>query len=251
MNILVFDTETTSLDKPFCYNLGYTIIDLESHEMLLKKDFVVEQIWHNLALFQSAYYAEKRPLYINRMKAQKVKMTKYGHIMRAMRADIKEYNIEYAYAYNSGFDERVFDFNCDWYKVANPLDTVKVIDIRPIAVNTFGTTKDYKKMCEDLELFTDTGNYSTTAEAIFRYVSQNYDFEEEHTALNDSIIEGEILIQCYKKGIDITQEQKCARSLVRKQKKTLVIIKNGEVLAEYDCSGYTLYKKSNSIRLKD
>ena len=44
MNILVFDTETAgSLNKPFCYNIGYVIANTDTKEILLKKDFVVEQ----------------------------------------------------------------------------------------------------------------------------------------------------------------------------------------------------------------
>ena len=40
MNIMIFDTETTSLDKPFCYNIGYTIVDTDSYCMLVERDFV-------------------------------------------------------------------------------------------------------------------------------------------------------------------------------------------------------------------
>ena len=34
MNICVFDTETTSINKPFCYNVGYTIVNSEKWEHL-------------------------------------------------------------------------------------------------------------------------------------------------------------------------------------------------------------------------
>ena len=54
MKICVFDTETTSLDKPFCYNIGYVIIDSESWATLCRRSYVVEQVWHNLPLFSSA-----------------------------------------------------------------------------------------------------------------------------------------------------------------------------------------------------
>ena len=57
MNIMVFDTETTNLEKPFCYNIGYVIMDTESREVRAKRDFVVEQVWHNPMLFTTAYYA--------------------------------------------------------------------------------------------------------------------------------------------------------------------------------------------------
>ena len=30
-NVMVFDTETTGVgEKPFCYNVGYTVIDVET-----------------------------------------------------------------------------------------------------------------------------------------------------------------------------------------------------------------------------
>ena len=76
MNIVIFDTETTSLEKPFCYNIGY-VIGNEHGETLLKHDFVVEQIWHNLPLFSSAYYADKRALYIDAMRARLAVLDKF------------------------------------------------------------------------------------------------------------------------------------------------------------------------------
>ena len=91
MNFVVFDTETTSLDKPFCYNIGYVIMN-DSGMKLVKKDFVVEQIWHNLPLFSTAYYAEKRPIYVKAMKARKTVMDKFGYICREMIRDFEKYD---------------------------------------------------------------------------------------------------------------------------------------------------------------
>ena len=77
MNIVVFDTETTDLKKPFCYNVGYLIADSDSREILLRREFCAEQTWSNLQLFQSAYYADKRPIYINRMRQRKIVLDKW------------------------------------------------------------------------------------------------------------------------------------------------------------------------------
>ena len=71
MNIVVFDTENIGLNKPWAYNIGYVIYDTETGEILEEKDFVVEQIWHNVPLFETAYYADKRPLYVRRMRGKK------------------------------------------------------------------------------------------------------------------------------------------------------------------------------------
>ena len=113
MNICVFDTETTSLDKPFCYNIGYVIIDSDNWETLVRRSYVVEQVWHNLPLFSTAYYASKRPLYVAAMRARNTIMDKFGYICRQMSRDFLQYNVDTAFAYNSPFDEKVFEFNCD------------------------------------------------------------------------------------------------------------------------------------------
>ena len=44
MNIIVFDTETVNLEKPFVYNIGYVIYNTDTAEILATKDFVVEQV---------------------------------------------------------------------------------------------------------------------------------------------------------------------------------------------------------------
>ena len=105
MNIVIFDTETTSLDKPFCYNIGYIIINAETSERVLAHDFVCEQVWHNPMLFTTAYYADKRDIYIKAMRLRKTKMDKFGYVCQQMIRDFKNYEVHSAYAYNSSFDE--------------------------------------------------------------------------------------------------------------------------------------------------
>ena len=130
MNLVVFDTETTALEKCYCYNVGYVIYDTDLQSVVLKREYVVEQVWHNLPLFATAYYANKRPLYVSRMKAKKIKLEKFGYVCQQMIRDFKNYDVACAYAYNSSFDEKVFNFNCDWFKCINPFETLPIYDIR-------------------------------------------------------------------------------------------------------------------------
>ena len=113
--IMVVDTETVSVDKKFCYNIGYTIleiIDSENYSVLEKRDFLVKQVWSNTMLFSTAYYANKKPIYTNMLRHKEdynnISVLKYNEIMEVIQKDIDFYNIEFVYAYNSPFDEEVF-----------------------------------------------------------------------------------------------------------------------------------------------
>ena len=224
MNILVFDTETANLEKPFCYNLGYVIYNIDEKQIVLKRDYVIEQVWHNTMLFTTAYYANKRELYVARMRARTAILDKWGYVCQRLYRDIVEHEITDAYAYNSGFDEKVFEFNCDWFKTINPLDTLKVHDIRGYVMDRIAFTKAYKDFCEAQNLFTESGNYSTTAEAVYRFTSGNFEFVEEHTALADSEIECEILAHCVGLGCEWNTDYKVPKIVPRVAEKTFVVI---------------------------
>ena len=249
MNIVIFDTETTSLDKPFCYNIGYVIANVETKQILSQKDFVIEQVWHNKMCFASAYYAEKRPIYIKAMRAKETKMEKFGYICQEMIRDFKKFEVEYAFAYNCKFDEKVFDFNCDWFKCNNPFDDVEIKDIRGF-VHQFIIDDEYKKFCEDNEKFTESGNYSTTAETVMQYISDNIDFIEDHTALSDSLIETQILFETLNRGAEIFGNYPIKRSIVREVPKILTILHDKEKLLEISCKSYRILKSKDTIIIK-
>ena len=230
MNRMVFDTETTDLSKPFCYDVGYLIFNDESNEILMEKHFVVEQVWHNLPLFESAYYKDKRPLYVTLMRAKKATMTKWGYIMQEMIRDIKAYEVNDAYAYNSDFDEKVFNFNCDWFKTMNPFDNVAIHDIWGYVSQFISCNDDYKAFCEQNELFTETGNYKASAEAVFRFLNQTNDFDEEHMGMYDAEIEAFILTECVKRGAEYDKDYKVIKVLPRMNQKPFTIKINGTVI---------------------
>ncbi len=248
MKIVVFDTETICLSKPWAYNIGYVIYDTETGEILEAKDFVVEQIWHTEPLLETAYYADKKPLYVSRMRGKKCVMKKFGHITQEMCRDFKKYNVELAYAYNSSFDEKVFNFNCDWFKCVNPFDSIPISDIRGF-VHHFMIDENFFKWAEEHGAFTESGNYSTTAETITQYIRNNPDFSEDHTALSDTLIETEILFYCLDKGADINGDYTARRSIPRKVKKVFTIdTKQGKFTVEGESATY--YKAKNTFKIR-
>ena len=250
MRIAIFDTETAgTFNKPFCYNVAYLLYDTETKQILCKREFVVEQVWHNTMLFSTAYYENKRKIYVGRMRNRSVKMDKFGYICQQMIRDFRNYNVERAFAFNSSFDENVFEFNTDWFKCSNPFDTVPISDIRGY-VHHFMITDDFKAFCEEHKEFTESGNYSTTAETMFRYIINNTEFEEEHTALADSEIELQILLKCLENGADINGDYTAKQSIPRTVEKTLIVKYDNDNVYEFPYITKKEYKSKNTIVLK-
>jgi len=213
--VMVLDTETTGLDKCFCYDISWIIMKQENGEVVDFKANVVEQVWKNLPLFESAYYKEKRSKYVDMMRRHDATMDKWGYIMRKLANDIKKYEITEVYAYNSDFDDKVVRYNCDWFHCNNPLDTIAVYDIWGYASEFVTGNNDYQTFCEDNERFTDTGNYKGSAEVVYQFLTDNTDFIEEHMGLFDSEIEAEILWECVRRGAKLGTHYKVNKILPR------------------------------------
>ena len=233
MNVMIFDTETTSINKPFCYDAGWIIADSETEEILVRRHYVIEQVWHNLPLFESAYYKEKRQNYISLMRSKRAILEKWGYVMRQIARDIKQYNVESAYAYNSAFDDSVMTFNNDWFKTINPFDNIPIFDIWAMATNFITNRADYQKFCEENSFFTDSGNYKTSAEVVFRFIMEDISFEEAHMGLMDAEIEAAILFHCVKVlGAEFNKEYPLNKICKRETFTPFAIKVNGDTLFE-------------------
>ena len=247
-NIVVFDTETTSVgEKPFLYDIGYVILDSDTQERLVERSFVCEQTWHNNPLFATAYYADKRPKYVDKMRKHLTIMDKYGYIMRQMIKDFKTFNVVAAYAYNSPFDDKVITFNCDWYHCRNPFDNVPIYDIRGLANHIITDTEQYRAFCEEHERFTDSGNYSATAETVYQYLTSNPDFVEEHMGYEDSTIEAEILLFCLSAGAQLETDYPVKKILPRQVAKPLTIKVDKKIIFTGNYTKRTVRENSITI----
>ena len=231
MSYIVFDTETTSLDKPFCYDVGYKVLSPDGAE-IVRRHFVIEQVWHNLPLFESAYYKEKRQLYIQLMRSKKAVMDKWGYVMRTMARDIKQNCVTAAYAYNASFDDKVFTFNCDWFKCNNPLENIPIFDIWAYASEFITNKPEYKIFCEMNGFFTDTGNYKASAEIVYRFITEDINFSEAHMGVYDVDIETEILQFCFENGAKEETEYKLQKILHRPHLTPYVVKVNGKIIHE-------------------
>ena len=76
-----------------------------------------------------------------------------------------------------------------------------------MARQTFGKDENYKKFCIENGFVVQNDKPRLTAEVLYKYISNDLSFEEEHTGLADTLIEKEIFMECVRMNPDI--EKKC------------------------------------------
>lgn len=191
---LVLDTETISLNKQFVYDLGYTVADADGN-VVARKSYVISQIFNNKELFATGYYSNKMPLYLERLASGYSKKVGWGHAMKYLANDIKKYSITEIYAYNSRFDTKAIAFMCSWFNVVNPLGSTEILDIMDF-IKPITSTQEYKDFCKRNGYMTNHKypRPQQKAETLYRYLLKDTDFVEEHTGLEDSLIELAILL---------------------------------------------------------
>lgn len=194
--VMVLDTETIGLTNRIIYNIGYKIFNLNTCEVVVKNDFIVQQFYDNKPLMMTAYYKDKRPLYTSLMRGKKARKEKWGNIMKIMCQDIKKYQINNCYAYNSSFDIKSIQTTMGLFpkNKNNILNYVTIKDIMKY-IEPIVESEDFEKFAIDNGNVSDiTGKPSKSAQSLYRYITNDPNFIESHTALADCDIELDILL---------------------------------------------------------
>ena len=216
--IMVVDVETTNniMDSKFndglVYDLGFTIADKKGN-IYAKRSFAIKEIFEWAELMSTAYYKEKLPLYFDKLDKGIMEKISIWDARKKVKEAIKFFNIKEIYAYNANFDFTTLNNTvrylsgsaCRWFF---PYGT-QICDIWHIACQVLGTQKTFA--WENIR--NEKNNLTTSAERMFSYLSQNFEFEEEHTGLADALIETQILARCFKthKKIDKKINRACWR----------------------------------------
>ena len=237
MNVLVFDTETAGMCTQSLLNVGYKIIDIDilhgSYKLLAERDYLIRDVY-NCELFMlndSFVGADKYEKYKQLLAMQKIILRSPKQIFITMGNDIEKYKVLFGYAFNSDFDTDKFTKTAQKYCIENPLERIPVFDIWAYALNYICKTEDYIAWAKQNEMFTKSGQYiQTCVEAIVKYLTNNLSFEEQHTALDDAGHETNILMECVRRGCDITRGMRLNGRFIPSDKTFTQIIEiNGEM----------------------
>lgn len=202
---LVLDTETANgLDFPLVYDIGYAVCDRYG-EIYETGSFVIKDVFYYCPeLMQSAYYAEKLPLYDERIRNGETKACDFMLVKWIINDVIQRYNIKAVCAYNARFDLNALNTTTRYltkskFRYFLPYG-VDVNCIQHMACQVLYTSKAFAEFALENEYFSNSGKFlSTTAEIGHRFLTGNTEFEEEHTGLADVLIEVDIMTRCFAK----------------------------------------------------
>lgn len=222
---LVLDTETcNTIEQPIPYDIGWAICDKWGH-VVVERSFVVAEIFLDMKdVMKSAYYADKIPMYWEDIKLGNRTIKRMWEIRKIMKDDIKNFHVRKICAYNMAFDKRALNnliryvsksFLRWWFPFG-----VEFVCIWHCACQVLLNRKTYIEFAEKNGLISDCGNIKTSAECAYKYITNNIDFEESHTGLEDVKIEIEILRECFrqKKRMDKSINTSCWRMVQNKRK---------------------------------
>lgn len=205
--ILMIDTETTNeIDCPFVYDVGYQIFTL-ADGVLCERSFVNADIFLDKELMASAYFIDKVPTYWREIEQGKRVLRKWENIKKQIYADCKRYGVEIACAHNARFDNRSLNTTQRWLTKSKsryflPYG-IEWWDTLKMARETLRNNEDYTTFCWENDYLTKNLRIRYTAEIIFRWLSANNDFAEEHTGLEDVKIEKQIFEFCVSENPNI------------------------------------------------
>ncbi len=198
---LTIDTETAnSLDDPMMYDLGGAIHDKRGRVYETFSFVIYDVFCADRELFNTAYYAAKRPMYEAQIAAGQRKIVSI-YTARKHVADLcKKYNVKAIIAHNARFDYRSTNYTIRYVtKSASRYFLpygVPMWDTLKMAQDTICQQPTYQRWCKRNGYCLKNGKPRATAEILYQYITQNVDFLEDHTGLEDVLIEKEIFAKC-------------------------------------------------------
>lgn len=209
--ILVLDTETTNITKTdkvengnnLVYNVGWSAVIPTTGEVIEEHSYIVAEIFFGEAeRMKSAYYANKIPDYLKGISTKEYIVESYYSILAEIHRFCRLNDIVAICAHNARFDVDALNTTLAWisgYQIY-ALPDIEIWDSMKMASSIFLPRQSYKQFCLDNDYMTKhkIPRPRLTAEILYRFITNNNEFIEEHTALADVRIEREIIFACYR-----------------------------------------------------
>ena len=208
---LTIDTETANnMDNPFVFDIGGAIHDKQGNVMETFS-FIVKEVFYGMPdLMAECFYKSKLPTYRAQIEQGFRQVKSWYEIRTHIHKLCDKYSVKAIIAHNMRFDYRSTNTTQRYltyskYRYFFPKD-IPLWDTLSMARDTIVKQKTYIRFCENNGYCTKNGKPRATAEILYRYITNDVDFTESHTGLEDVLIEKEIFVKC------IRQHKKMKRS---------------------------------------
>ena len=208
---LTIDTETANnMDNPFVFDIGGAIHDKQGNVMETFS-FIVKEVFYGMPdLMAECFYQSKLPMYRAQIKQGFRQVKSWYEIRTHIHKLCDKYSVKAIIAHNMRFDYRSTNTTQRYltyskYRYFFPKD-IPLLDTLSMARDTIVKQKTYIRFCENNGYCTKNGKPRATAEILYRYITNDVNFTESHTGLEDVLIEKEIFVKC------IRQHKKMKRS---------------------------------------
>lgn len=213
---MVIDTETCPIDvtvetvdanNMWTYDCGWAVVD-DDGSVVVERSFVNADIFlGERDLMKEAYFADKIPQYWEDIKSGKRVLTSWYKIRKTLLDDIKRYNIKQIFAHNMRFDYATLNQTQRWLTKSKSRRFfpygVQICDTLKMSREVLRDSAEYRSFCLENGYITKNNQLRFTAEILYRFISGLNDFEESHTALEDVLIEKEIMSYCFRMKADV------------------------------------------------
>lgn len=205
---IVIDTETCPIDRQIeevtpknmlVYDMGFCVVDKRG-VVYKTGSYIVSNIFFSefYTKMQSCYYKDKIPLYFDQIGKSERIVKSWGQISWIIRKVIEEYNITSIVAHNAMFDFGSLKNTKEYLEEFSMFPYMEWLDTLKMAKSVIAEMPTYQRYCKKNDYLTPTGKCKLTAEILYKFISKNDDFKENHTGLEDTLIEKEILAYCIK-----------------------------------------------------
>lgn len=211
--LMGLDTETCNgleidgkvdLSQSIVYDIGWVITDKRGR-IYKERSFIIYEVFVAMRdVMQSAYYADKIPMYWEQIKSGQRKLVKFQTMYDMYWKDVKEFGVKNSFAHNARFDLNALNNTIRWVTKSKKRwffpYSMEIWDTLKMARQTIGQQKSYYKFCEMNGFMTNhrTPRPRLTAEVLYRYITGDVTFEESHTGLEDVLIETKIMVHCFR-----------------------------------------------------
>lgn len=224
-----------AIAKPLIYDLGWQIIDARG-TVYRRRSYLINEIFSIPAIFNTAYYASKRLIYLERLERGEITIKSWREATAILEHDLNE--VQAVGAYNSMFDfkkaipftelyinklystdlqewlslqERICnniargtcrasekEFEPDIFRFRGKI--YNLFDLWGLSARHILNCDEYKAQCIENGWLTESKKYfKTSAETTFRFIENIFDFDEAHTAIEDTEIESKIFATIHKR----------------------------------------------------